>query len=194
MNLEKDRKIFDAGTILRGMRDGTELDKGVVLTERYLEDHFDELGDMLSFFTAYPDCFLDVIAPADSHFTLYFYQRITLRAVMRFKNVYITAPRAFSKSFITILGLMLQCIFIPGTRRFICAPNKSQAAKIAKEKIEEIYQRWPLIRKEVVGGDISETPGSFGKDYITISFKNGSKFDVENPAASFIAKATMKNS
>lgn len=117
MNLEKDRKIFDAGTILRGMRDGTELDKGVVLTERYLEEHYDELGDMLSFFTAYPDCFLDVIAPADSHFTLYFYQRITLRAVMRFKNVYITAPRAFSKSFITILGLMLQCIFIPGTRR-----------------------------------------------------------------------------
>lgn len=98
MNLEKDRKIFDAGTILRGMRDGTELDKGVVLTERYLEDHFDELGDMLSFFTVYPDCFLDVIAPADSHFTLYFYQRITLRAVMRFKNVYITAPRALNGS------------------------------------------------------------------------------------------------
>jgi len=80
---------------------------------------------MLSIFSAYPDIFLDFITPADSNFELFFYQRITLRAIMRYRDVYITAPRAFSKSFITILGLMLQCIFIPGTKRFICAPNKN---------------------------------------------------------------------
>ena len=97
---------------------------------------------------------------------------------MRFRDVYITAPRAFSKSFITILGLILQCIFIPGTKRFICAPNKNQSAQIAKEKIVEIYDRWPLLRKEVVGGEVSDTPGNFGKDYVTLKFRNGSQFDV----------------
>ena len=40
--------------------------------------------------------------------------------------------RAFSKSFISILAMFLQCVFIPGTRRFICAPNKKQGAQIAK--------------------------------------------------------------
>ena len=55
---------------------------------------------------------------------------------MRFKDIFVTAPRAFSKSFITILGLILQCIFMPGTKRFICAPGKGQSAQIAKEKIK----------------------------------------------------------
>ena len=86
--------------------------------------------------------------------------------------------RAFSKSFLSILGIMLQCIFIPGTKRFICAPNKSQAAQIAKEKIMEIYDKFPLIRREVIGGDVSEMPGNFGKDYVTLRFRNGSIFDV----------------
>ena len=97
---------------------------------------------------------------------------------MRFRKVYLTAARAFSKSFLTILGLMLQCVFIPGRKVFICAPNKSQGAQIAKEKIAEIYKHWPLIRKEVVGGDVNDMPGNFGKDYVTIKFRNGSQFDV----------------
>ena len=132
----------------------------------------------MSIFTAYPDVYLDLIKPQDSSFTLFFYQRITLRALMRFKDIYVTAPRAFSKSFITILAMILQCIFIPGTKRFICAPNKTQAAQIAKEKIVEIYDRWPLLRKEVIGGEVSDTPGNFGKDYVTLKFRNGSQFDV----------------
>lgn len=95
---------------------------------------------------------------------------------MRYKKIYVTAPRAFSKSYLTIFGMILQCIFIPGTRRFICAPNKNQSASIGKEKILEIYERFPLIRREVVGGKISNTPGNFGKDYISLTFTNGSTF------------------
>lgn len=157
---------FGNETLQVGEREGIEIEKGVVLNEEYLTKHFSALGNLFSIFTAYPDLYLDAIAPADSTFDLFFYQRITLRAVMRFKDIFITAPRAFSKSFITILGLILQCIFIPGTKRFICAPNKNQSAQIAKEKIVEIYDRWPLLKREVIGGDISDTPGNFGKDYV----------------------------
>lgn len=176
--LKNKQAIFDNDMLEHGYKDGIEIEKGVVLNEDYLNKHFDQIGNMMSIFSAYPDVFLDLITPTDSNFQLFFYQRITLRAIMRYRDVYITAPRAFSKSFITILGLMLQCIFIPGTKRFICAPNKNQSAQIAKEKIVEIYDRWPLIRKEVLGGDISDTPGNFGKDYVTLKFRNGSQFDV----------------
>ena len=161
-----------------GQRDGTIIEKGVIPNENYLEKNMEKIGNVMSIFSAYPDIYLDIIKPQDSSFTLFFYQRITLRALMRFKDVFGTAPRAFSKSFITILAMILQCIFIPGTKRFICAPNKTQAAQIAKEKIVEIYDRWPLLRKEVLGGEISDTPGNFGKDYVTLKFRNGSQFDV----------------
>lgn len=159
-------------------RDGVDLEKGVVLTEEYLKNHEELFIQYAEFFTAYPDLYLDIIEPTDSNFDLFFYQRIVLRALMRYKSVYITACRAFSKSFITILGMMLQCIFMPGTKRFICAPNKNQSAQIAKEKITEIYDRWPLLRKEVIGGELSDTPGNFGKDYVTLKFRNGSVLDV----------------
>lgn len=170
-------KLVDSN-IKVGAREGTIIEKGVILNEGYLNENKEDIGSIMSIFTAYPDVYLDLIKPQDSSFTLFFYQRITLRALMRFKDIYVTAPRAFSKSFITILAMILQCIFIPGTKRFICAPNKTQAAQIAKEKIVEIYDRWPLLRKEIIGGEISDTPGNFGKDYVTLKFRNGSQFDV----------------
>lgn len=167
--LKKKNDLMNSDAIQRGYREGLEIEKGVVLNEEYLSKNMEHIGDMMSIFSAYPDVFLDFITPTDSNFKLFFYQRLTLRAVMRYKDVYITAPRAFSKTFITILGLILQCIFMPGTKRFICAPGKGQSAQIAKEKIAEIYDRWPLIRKEVIGGDVSDTPGNFG-EYLANAF------------------------
>ena len=176
--LNNKRRLFDDSIIKRIERDGTEIEKGVILTEDYLIKNEKFFAEILNIFAAYPDIYLDMIKPADSNFNLFFYQRIVLRAIMRYKKIFVTAPRAFSKSFITILGLILQCIFMPGTKRFICAPNKNQSAQIAKEKIVEIYDKFPLLRKEIVGGTVSDTPGNFGKDYVTLKFRNGSQFDV----------------
>ncbi len=174
----KEKVKLDESLLQRGQREGIEIDKGAVLTTPYLEAYEDLFRKYCEFFTAYPDLFLDMIKPESSNFTLFFYQRIVLRAIMRFKEVYVVACRAFSKSFLTILAMFLQCVFIPGTKRFICAPAKNQSAQIAKEKIFEIYNSWPLLRREVVGGDITDTPGNFGKDYVTLKFRNGSQFDV----------------
>lgn len=169
------RSISDIQTY---KREGIPLEKGVILTEEYLEKNQKLFERYAQFFTVYPDIFLDLIAPESPQIQLFPYQRVFLRAIMRYKNVYVTACRAFSKSFITILGEVLQCIFLPGTKRFICAPNKNQAAQIAKEKLTEIFRAWPLLRKEVIGGDISDCPGNYGKDYVTLRFRNGSQFDV----------------
>lgn len=86
--------------------------------------------------------------------------------------------RAFSKSFIAIMAIILQCIFMPGTKRFICAPAKNQSAQIAKEKIVEIYDKFPLIKNEIEENKSRNIPGNFGKDSVTLNFKNGSQFDV----------------
>ncbi len=171
-----DSSIIDNALV--GKKDGIILDKGVALTEPYLESIQKELEDEVSFFSAYPDLFLDLITPEKEEISLFFYQRILLRALMRYVEIYWTACRATSKTFLSILALFLQCVFMPNTKRFIVATYKVQAAKVAKEKIIEIYQHWPLLRREVVGGDIFDTPGNFGKDYVTLKFRNGSQLDV----------------
>ena len=66
-------------------RENIAIDKGAVLTGTYLESIETLLQKYISFFCAYPDLFLDLISPSDSDFKLYFYQRIVLRACMRYK-------------------------------------------------------------------------------------------------------------
>jgi hypothetical protein len=161
---------------LKGYRDGIEIEKGIIINEQHAIDNEELYKKYCAFFTAYPDLFLDLIKPADSNFELYFYQRIFLRACMRFRKVYVCAPRAFSKTFISILALILKCIFQPGIKLFICAPHINQSAKIATEKIKEIYDLFPFLRREVMG--TGDYPGNFGKDYVKLTFKNGSLFDV----------------
>ena len=161
----------DSNGVTKYFRDGIELEKGVVLTQERIENHRKIYEKVMQFFSAYPDLYIDMITPSDSEMTLFFYQRIFLRALMRYKQIAIIAPRAFSKTFISVLGIILQCIFIPKTKRFICAPKKEQGAKVAKEKFDEIFDRYPLLRKEVLSYTTST-------DNIKLTFRNGSIFDV----------------
>lgn len=150
---------------------GIEIEKGVVITPYFLEKNQDLIFDCIQTFTAYPDIFLDLITPLESNFNLFPYQRIFLRACMRYTSIYITAARATSKTFLSILAKYLQCIFLPNHVGSIVAPNKQQAAKISKQKIEEIWRIWPLLEKEI-------EKANFGKDYVDIFFKNGSRLSI----------------
>jgi hypothetical protein len=69
--------------------------------------------------------------------------------------------------------MLLKCIFQPGSKCFICAPKKEQSAKIAKEKMDEIFDLLPLLKKELVGERFNA-----GSDYVKLTFRNGSVFDV----------------
>ena len=158
--------------------DGIELEKGVVITSSFLERNEDLMMDSIQLFTVYPDIFLDLITPVDSIFTLFPYQRIFLRACMRYTSIYITAARATSKTFLSILAKYLQCMFLPNHVGSIVAPNKAQAAKISRQKIQEIWRIWPLLKKELEAGNTDGVHANFGKDYVELFFKNGSKLSV----------------
>lgn len=145
--------------------------KNVKITEDYILAHFNEIKDLMETYLNYPDLLLDIITPSYSTFGLYFYQRIFLRACMRYRYIYCVAPRAFSKSFVSIMAGILRCIFLPNSKFFICAPGKEQGAKIAIEKINEILEKFPFLENEIL-------KYNKGKDYVTLIFKNGSVFDV----------------
>ena len=46
----------------RAEREGIELEKGAVITNEYLERHYDDLCKWVNLFTAYPDYYLDITA------------------------------------------------------------------------------------------------------------------------------------
>lgn len=175
-------KLLDPSTLIfsnreKIQRDGIELEKGAIITDDWLNNNEQHLVEWWTLFSAYPDIQLDMITPAASNFQLFPYQRVFLRACMRQTNIQITAARATSKTFLSILAKYLQCMFVPNHVGSIVAPNKSQAAKISKQKIEEIWRIWPLLKNELEvqnGGPHA----NFGKDYIELFFKNGSRLSV----------------
>lgn len=167
--MNPDQATFSS--IHRLYHDGIELEKGVVLTPSFLERNEDLIANCIQTWSAYPDVYLDLITPENSTLTLFPYQRIFLRACMRYTNIFITAARATSKTFLSILAKYLQCMFLPNHIGSIVAPNKQQASKITKQKIEEIWRLWPLLEKEV-------EKANFGKDYVDLFFKNGSRLSV----------------
>ena len=160
-----------------GERDGVPVEKGVGMTEAWLEENFELLCKYADMWIAYPDLFIDLITPIDSTFSLYFYQRIFMRVSLRFRHVYSTFTRAFSKSFLSILTMILRAIFLPRSKLFICADVMKQAVKIAREKIDEIFFLFPLLEKEVLGYTKSN-------DYLTLTFRNHSVLDVVGIASS----------
>jgi hypothetical protein len=145
--------------------------KDRVISKEIIEKNLDKLIPYLSFFRAYPDMFVDMISSEDCSFSFFFYQRIFLRIVMRYKYVYVTFNRAFAKSFLSVMALYLKCIFYPGIKLFITAGGKEQATDIARAKIDEIWSWWPCLKNEILKEEKA-------KDYIKLYFKNGSQLDI----------------
>ena len=110
----------------------------------------------------------------DSTFNLFFYQRVFMRAAMRHKYVYAVFPRAYSKSFLAVMILMIRCILYPRCKLFVTSGGKEQAAGIMKEKVKEICTLIPAFEKEI---DWGRGKSMEGKDYCKYVFKNGSYFD-----------------
>jgi len=130
-------------------------------------------GKYIGFFREYPDIFIDMITPPDSNFKLYFYQRLFLRNALRKRYLYAVFPRAFSKSFLSVMALLLKCILYPGSKLFIVSGGKEQATNIVKEKFEEIIELIPTLKAEI---DFKTC--LFTRNYVKINFKNGSRLDV----------------
>lgn len=106
------------------------------MSEERLKAQVPNLRKLIAFYREYPDLLVDAMLhnneykqgednsynPKNFHF--YFYQRIFLRVVMRHKYVYATFPRAYSKSFLSMMALMLRCILYPNSHLFVTTGGK----------------------------------------------------------------------
>ena len=145
------------------------------LSEERLYKSLDDLRFLISFFRQYPDIMVDMIKGPDSNFEFMFNQRVFLRSVMRHRVVYATFPRGFSKSFLSMMALMLRCVLFPGCQLFITTGGKEQAASITIAKIEEICRLIPGLAAQI---DWSRGASKKSKDNVNYLFKNGSKINI----------------
>lgn len=153
--------------------------KKIGLSEERIEKIKPQLRQYIAYWREYPDMFIDFLQdggnPAvERKLKFFFYQRVFLRAAMRYKYVYMVFPRAYSKSFLSVMVLMCRCILYPRSKLFVTSGGKEQAAGIIKEKVTEICALVPALERE-----LDRRPGKTreGKDYCQYMFKNGSYFD-----------------
>ena len=145
------------------------------LSEERIKQQLPHLRKLIAFYREYPDLFIDFMKGEDSTFELYFYQRVFLRVVMRHRYVYATFPRAFSKSFLSMMILMLRCILYPNSHLFVTTGGKEQAASITIAKIEEICKLIPALNNEI---NWDRGVSKKSKDDVKYVFKNDSSIDI----------------
>lgn len=153
------------------LREGIPIEKGVVVDQDWVEKNEDLIEYYCQQFILYPDVFLELCNSKESPIELYHYQKMFLRACMRYRYVFGTYTRGSSKSFLAIISQILSCIFLPHSKRFLVSQYKKASLDIAKQKLEEIFRFWPLLKNELEYMKAST-------DYIELKFKNGSLFHV----------------
>lgn len=154
------------------------------ITKERIVENLDYYRQMIAYWRQYPDKFIDYLCSMnpDNTFHFFFYQRLFLRVVMRHKYVYATFVRAWSKSFMSVMALMIKAILYPGAKLFTVAGGKEQSAGILSSKVDEICRLIPAIEKEIIWdtrGTNAKTRQT--KDSVIYQFKNGSV--LENVAA-----------
>ena len=139
---------------LKDLLDLSKQRKKIGVSEERIHQIIPEARKYISFWREYPDLFVDFLLqmgnPQD--FKFYFYQRVFLRVAMRHQYVYAVFPRAYSKSFLSMMILMIRCILYPRCKLFVTSGGKEQAAGIMKEKVQEICNLIPAFEKEINWG------------------------------------------
>ena len=139
---------------LQDLLDLSNKRKKIGLSEERIDAIKPHLRQYIAYWREYPDMFIDFLQDGgdesvDKKLKFYFYQRVFLRAAMRYKYVYMVFPRAYSKSFLSIMVLMCRCILYPRCKLFVTSGGKEQAAGICKEKVQEICQKIPAFEREI---------------------------------------------
>lgn len=179
--------------ILHASNRRKDLDSDAIKEE--VHNHLKEYRELIAYWRVYPDKLVDYYLSLGNpyNFKFIFYQRLFLRALFRHKYVYATFVRAWSKSFMSVMALMLKAILYPGAKLFTVAGGKQQSAEILSGKVLEICKLIPAMEREIIWdtrGTRARTAQT--KDSVIYTFKNGST--LENVAASEKTRGRRFNS
>lgn len=121
-----------------------------------------------SFYRSRPDIFAEEYLGI----SLKPFQKILLYCMIHYNYTAFFASRGLGKSFLTALYCVIRCILFPETKIVIAAGQKSQAMKIATEKIPELigFSKTGMLKREIKGSIRT----SMNTDDPNVEFLNGS--------------------
>lgn len=175
------------------LRDGIPIEKGITLTKEYLDRNQELFTKYLNLWILFPDLFLDAVQSTEDakHWHLMPFQRIMLRASMRYRYHYLTATRATSKSFTAYLCALVRAILLPNSSIMIASETKGTVINIARAKFAEFWRHWPLLERELTTRtDDGKTGVKSSTNYYEVNFKNGSQITVVSKDTSRGLRAT----
>lgn len=105
-----------------------ERKKEIDIPKDRLVNNLEKYRSLIAYWRMYPDRMIDYLVSIDPtcHFKFYWYQRLLLRAMLRYKMSYMTFCRAYSKTFTGTLALICKAILYPGIKLFTVAPGKER--------------------------------------------------------------------
>ena len=109
--------------------------------EKTYDDNFDPKawGLLISYWRYYPDKFLDMMEGPSTKYELQLIQRIIIRAVLRYSQVFDSASRGTTKSFCMLSSKEVEGLLYPGVDTQYVGPSKEQLADILRpQNIDEI--------------------------------------------------------
>ncbi len=135
-----------------------------------IKKHIVEFTKFCSLMRFYPDIFWDMYKPEIGGLIFDLHQRVMIRLLARFPEIYFCAPRGISKTLIHIMNdYHVACCF-PGIYFSITASTKEQSLKIWKDKHDEILKFYPSFAENIKSAQ-------FSKDVGRVEFVNGSVVD-----------------
>lgn len=165
---------------LQDLLDLSQARKKIGISEERINAVLPIIRQYTAFWREYPDLFVDFLVRGtrtevrEGEFNFYFYQRVFLRCCMRYQYMYAVFPRAYSKSFLSVMTLIIRCILYPGVHLFVTSGGKEQGASILHDKVHEICELIPSLKREI---DWGRGKSSESKDKVRYIFKNGSVLD-----------------
>jgi len=101
------------------------------------------------------DLFFDLIRPKTGGINLHSDQRAFIRAVSRFYSVYGVFVRGWGKTFLEVLIMYGMCCLYPGIEFALTAQTKENAAKLLKDKHNDITRKYPWFKNEIIVANFS---------------------------------------
>ena len=129
---------------------------------------------LISLFRWFPDFFYDVFQSPHARYKLALIQRVMLRILARYQNVYITGARGLTKTYCILLSKEHDGIFFPGEIVRYTAPTSKQSAHLAISAHKETLRNYPILKT------MWDTDNERA-DYFKITTAYGSQFTMYAP-------------
>lgn len=118
--------------------------------EALVGENGDAVALLISFFRWWPDYLLDLCKSENAEFDLQFFQRVEMRARARYKDVFTTGSRGFTKTFVSTSSQDTDGLLWPRSKCRYIGPTDEQQADLADHAWTIFKRNYPALANHYI--------------------------------------------